>query len=114
MYSSFETCFKHIFSENIVLLYEVIYFSYFCCYMYYQKTCYDCVWDGPECWHGTGIKTKLNTDFFTLYTAEVSCTRDVDAIIFDVHFVQAGLSGSVLDSNSAVLVVCDVRLGHLA
>lgn len=31
--------------------------------MYYRKTCYDCVWDGPECWHGTGIKTKLNTDF---------------------------------------------------
>ncbi len=47
-------------------------------------------------------------------TSKVSHTRDVDAIILDVHLMQAGLSGSVFDSNSAVLVVSDVRLGHLA
>ena len=42
------------------------------------------------------------------------CTWDVDSVIFDVHLMQASLSGRILDSNSAVLVVCDVRLGHLA
>lgn len=47
-------------------------------------------------------------------TSEASCTGDVDAIVFDVHLVQAGLSGSILDGDSAILVVCDVRLGHLA
>lgn len=47
-------------------------------------------------------------------SSEASHTRDVEAIIFDVHLVQAGFSGSVFDSNSAVLVVCDVRLGYLA
>lgn len=44
----------------------------------------------------------------------LSRTRDVDAVVLDVHLVQTGLSGSVLDGNSAVLVVCDVRLGHFA
>lgn len=41
-------------------------------------------------------------------------TRDVDAIVFNVHLMQTGFSGSVLDSDGAVLVVCDVRLGNLA
>lgn len=46
------------------------------------------------------------------FAPEESRTRDVDAVVFDVHLMQTSLSWSVLDGNSAVLVVCDVRLRH--
>lgn len=36
----------------------------------------------------------------------------MNSVVFDVHFVQAGLCGCVLDGHGAVLVVGDVRLGH--
>lgn len=38
----------------------------------------------------------------------------MDAIIFDVHLMQASLHGSILDSNSAILVIRYVRRGNLA
>lgn len=41
-------------------------------------------------------------------------TWDVHIVIADVHFMQASFTGGVAHSNSAILVVSDGRLGHLA
>lgn len=41
-------------------------------------------------------------------------TRDVNAVIFYVHLMQPSFDWRILDSNSAVLIVRDVRLGNLA
>ena len=47
------------------------------------------------------------------FVAIAAClTWDVDAVVFDVHLVQACLCRGILHCDSAVLVIRDVRLGH--
>lgn len=40
-------------------------------------------------------------------------TWDVDAIVFNVHLMQAGLRRRILDGDGAVFVVSNVGFGHL-
>lgn len=63
----------------------------------------------------TGRRKRLQLDSCWSWEAEQGQpTGDVEAVVFDVHLVQPGFGGRVLDRNRSVLVVGDVGLGHFS